>query len=77
MIFKLFVILLLLGVVASLFSGLFFMFRDRPAERGAVADPGRKRRAVRALTVRISLSLLLFAVLILGYHWGWYTPGMR
>lgn len=63
MVFKILVIVLLLAVVSSLFSGLFFLNRDR----------GQSRRTVRALTWRIGLSLLLFMTLMLGYHFG-YLP---
>ena len=59
--FKLVVILLLLGVLASLFSGLFFVYRDR----------GEGQRAVKALTLRIALSIALFVLLLLGYQLGW------
>jgi len=59
--FKLVVILLLLGVLASLFSGLFFVYRDR----------GEGPRAVKALTLRIALSIALFVLLMLGYRLGW------
>ena len=59
--FKLVVILLLLGVLASLFSGLFFVYRDG----------GKGRRAVKALTLRIALSIALFVLLMLGYRLGW------
>lgn len=57
------VILFLAFIVGSLFSALFFMVRDK----------GRGERTVRALTVRIALSLLLFALLVLGYHFGFIT----
>jgi len=58
-------VLILLGlVVASLFSALLFLARDQ----------GRGERTARALTVRISLSLLLFAVLMAGYHFGFIRP---
>lgn len=53
---------MLLIVLISLFSGLFFMNRDG----------GRGVRTARALTVRIAVSLLLFGMLITGYHLGWF-----
>lgn len=59
--FKIVIIVLLLGVLSSLFSGLFFLYRDR----------GEGERAVRALTLRIALSIALFALLIAGYRLGW------
>lgn len=61
--YKILVVILLLAVVASLFSGLFFLHRDR-------GDGGR---TVRALTLRVVLSLLLFAVLLFGYRFGYLT----
>lgn len=65
MLLKLLIVILLLAVVASLFSGLFFVQRDQ----------GRSTRPVRALTVRVALSLLLFAVLVIAFHMGWLVPG--
>lgn len=59
--FKIVIIVLLLGVLGSLFSGLFFLYRDR----------GEGERAVRALTLRIALSIALFVLLIAGYRLGW------
>jgi len=58
--FKLAVVFMLLLVVGSLFSGLFFLYRDR----------GNGDRVVRALTLRVSLSLLLFLGLLLAWHFG-------
>ncbi len=58
--FKIVVLLLLALVVASLFGALGFLARDQ----------GRSQRAVRALTVRIALSLLLFSILVGGYYLG-------
>ena len=62
--FRIVIILLLLGVLASLFSGLYFLYRDQ----------GEGERAVKALTLRIGLSIVLFALLMLGYRLGW-IPG--
>jgi len=62
--FKLIVILLLFGVVGSLFSGLFFLYRDR----------GAGVRTAQALTLRIGLSILIFALLLIGFRFGW-IPG--
>ena len=47
MLAKLAVIVILLIIIGSLFSGMFFMLRDR----------GQSTRTVKALTVRIALSL--------------------
>jgi hypothetical protein len=61
---KLFVILILLGIVLSLGSGLFYMVRDR----------SDSDRTVRALTIRILLSVFLFAMLMLGIYTGIIEP---
>ena len=63
MVFKLAVVLMLVLVIGSLFSGLFFLYRDK----------GDGSRVLRALTIRITLSLLLFIVLLLGYRFGAYS----
>ena len=62
---KFLVLLLLAGVLVSLFSGLFFMNRG---------DEGDSRRLLRALTIRISLSVLLFLVLFLAWRTGAIQP---
>jgi hypothetical protein len=61
---KLFVILILLGIVLSLGSGLFYMVRDRSGSD----------RTVRALTIRILLSVFLFGMLMLGIYTGVIEP---
>ena len=64
MITKIIVILFLLAIVGSLFSGLFFLMKDK----------GASERTVRALTVRVSLSVLLFILLIIGFATGLLQP---
>ena len=61
---KVLVILLLLAIVGSLFSGLFYLYRDR----------GAGERTARALTVRIGLSIALFLLLLAGFRFG-FIPG--
>jgi hypothetical protein len=61
---KLFVILMLLGIVASLGSGLFYLVRDRD----------NSDRTARALTIRILLSVILFGLLMLGVFTGIIEP---
>lgn len=60
---KILVILFLTVIVGSLLSALFFLVTDR----------GGSERMARALTVRVVLSVVLFALLILGYHFGLIT----
>ncbi len=58
------VVLFLIGILFSLGSGLVFLLRDK----------GGSTRMVKALTWRIGLSLLLFALLITSYFLGWVYP---
>jgi uncharacterized membrane-anchored protein len=59
------VIVLLLAIVGSLASALVYLFKDDPDSR----------RTVRALTVRISLSVSLFVLLLIAYAMGLIEPG--
>ena len=61
---KIVILILLFAVIVSLFSGLFFIYKDK----------GQSDRAVKALTVRIVLSIIVFALLIGGYYFG-FIPG--
>lgn len=61
---KLVVILILLGILASLGSALVYLFRD----------DNDSRRTVRALTWRVSLSVGLFILLLVGYWLGLIQP---
>ena len=64
MLTKILVVLILFTIIGSLFSGLFFLIRDK----------GASDRTVRALTVRISLSVLLFVLLMIGMYTGLLKP---
>ncbi|MBE9516227.1 MAG: twin transmembrane helix small protein [Proteobacteria bacterium] len=66
MLIKLFIIFMLLAIIVSLFSGLFFMFRKKESNDD---------RMVKALTVRIGLSVGLFALLITLFLTGVVKPG--
>lgn len=61
---KVVVILFILLIVASMASALFFLVRDK----------GTSTRTVRALTWRVVFSIALFAMLMLGFHFGMF-PG--
>jgi len=58
------VIAALLLIVASLGSALFFMVTDRSGSK----------RAVKALAVRVGLSVALFLFLMAGFYFG-FLPG--
>lgn len=61
---RLIIILVLVAILASLFSGMYFM----------VKDSSRSTRNVKALSIRIGLSLLLFILLIIAYLTGLIKP---
>jgi hypothetical protein len=61
---KIIVILFVLLILASLGSALFFMITDR----------GQSKRTVRALALRVGLSVSLFLLLMAGYYFG-LIPG--
>ena len=61
---KIVVILFIILILASLGSALFFLVNDR----------GRSDRIVRALALRVGLSLTLFLLLMAGYYFG-LIPG--
>ncbi len=58
------VILFLVAIVASLASALVFLFRDQGHDR---------TRMVKALAVRVGLSIMLFVLLAAGYYSGLIT----
>jgi hypothetical protein len=58
---KLVVIVLLLAIVASLASGLFYLARDDQ----------NSLRVLKALKIRVVLSAILILFLLLSYYMGW------
>jgi hypothetical protein len=58
------IIACLVGIVASLGVGLFHLVHDK----------GQSKRMVHALTLRIVLSVALFAFLLLAWSQGWIAP---
>lgn len=61
---KTFVLIMLAAIVASLFSGLFFLTQR---------DPQGSTRVLTALKVRVALSIVLVAFLVGAYFLG-YIP---
>jgi DUF2909 family protein len=57
-----FVIAVFIAIVVSLFSALYFVYHDRSGST----------RALKALALRVGLSIGLFAFLMLGYYFGWF-----
>ncbi len=60
-----FIALFLLLIIASLGTAGFFMLRR---------SPDKKNGMVWALTLRISLSVALFVIVLLSWQMGWIQP---
>ena len=60
---KIVVIIFVLLILGSLASALFFLVNDR----------GQSKRTVRALALRVGLSVILFLMLMAGYYFGLVT----
>lgn len=60
---KIIVLLFIFLILASLGSALYFMVKDK----------GASERTAKALTWRVVLSVMLFALLMLGFHFGMIT----
>ena len=52
-----------MAVIANLFAGLFFVYKDK----------GQTSRAVISLTIRVALSIVVFLILVGSYYFG-YVP---
>jgi len=63
-IFKIYIGILFLSIAASLLAGGFFL----------VNDDSKSKRLVTSLTFRISVSILLFISLFIGFRFGWIQP---
>ena len=59
------VLIIFFGIILSLVSAMVQLVHD---------NKGETRRMVRALSVRIGLSILLFIVLYAGWKMGWIEP---
>ena len=55
------IVFLLIAIFISLGSGLFYLMRDR----------SQSNRTLQALTWRIGLSVALFVLIAISYHFGW------
>lgn len=64
MFLQVFIIIILIAIVASLAGGMVFLVKDK----------GRTDRTAKALTLRIVLSVSLFAFIMLATAMGWLKP---
>jgi hypothetical protein len=63
-VYRIIVVAFLFIIVSSLASALFYLVKDK----------GKSDRTVQALTLRISLSLVLFLLLMAGHYFGILPP---
>lgn len=61
---KVIILILLGGIVLSLVAGWFTL----------VKDSNDSQRTVKLLTVRVSLSILLFVFVAISFYMGWLQP---
>ena len=61
---KILIVVALIAIIASLASGMVFLVKDK----------GQSHRTAKALTVRITLSVALFGLLMLGIFTGHIKP---
>ncbi len=60
---KIVIILFIVAILYSLGSALYYLVKDQ----------GQSDRTVKALTVRVALSITLFVLLLLGFQFGILT----
>jgi hypothetical protein len=61
---KFVVMAMLAAIIVSLGAGLFFLYKDQDGST----------RVLKALKLRVALSILLIALLVVGYSLGWISP---
>lgn len=61
---KTFVVVMLVAIITALFWALYFLYHDR----------GHGNRMVKALAIRVGLSVSLVAFLVFSYWMGWISP---
>ena len=64
MLIKYLIVAVLIAIIISLGSGLYFLLTDK----------GGSKRMVNSLTVRISLSVALFVLLFVAWYFGLIEP---
>jgi len=64
---KILILVLVAGVVVSLFAGLYFVYKDK----------GNSTRDVKALTIRVALQAIIVALLLGGVLFGFITGKLQ
>ena len=65
--YKALIIFLILAMLISLFSGAFFLIKDR----------GTTKRAAYSLGIRVTIAVVLFATLVFGFLTGQIGPNAQ
>lgn len=65
LLFKIYIVILFLSIGASLLAGGFFLVKDTDS---------KSKRLLTSLTFRVSVSILLFISLFVGFRFGWIQP---
>jgi cytochrome bd-type quinol oxidase subunit 2 len=66
--FRIFVVVVLIGIVVSLGSALFHLTTNKGD------SPESSAKMARALTIRVGLSVGLFLLLLFAWSQGWIQP---
>ena len=69
MLLKFIIVVLLIGVIISLFSGLVFLFKD--------TDKNDSKRTLYALGIRVTLASLLLITISYGFYTGELRIGVN
>lgn len=64
LLFKILILAMIVAILISLASGMFFLIKDK----------GQTNRVVSSLTFRIVMSVALFVLLFIGYYFGLIKP---
>ena len=68
---KIFVAFAFLAILASLGGALYFMMRGQGS---AQDDQQKSSRMMRALALRVGLSIVLFICILIAWKLGWVQP---
>lgn len=67
---KIVIVLAFIAILGSLAAAGFFMLKRQPEQQDNTAS----KRMVRALALRVGLSIVLFLAVIVAHQLGWLQP---
>jgi len=71
---KYLVLVAFIGILASLASALFFMMRNGSSDTVEGREKHKSNPMVRALAVRVGLSIVLFVCILVAWKLGYIQP---